>query len=169
MPVRWDDSQGNAYILRDTGVNVPALTRVGTSAVYLPKFAVNDFLVFNIQLPHGWKEGSAIRPHVHWFGSTTEANTVKWELEYEWVNVTGVWTAAPGTVLTVEEAPTAYKHEKSGFGEVVGTGKTISSMLAGRIRRITNGAVEYGGDVFLSWFDCHLRLDARGSSQVFTK
>ncbi len=42
---------------------------------------------FSVQLPHNWKEGSAIYPHVHWSPQTTGHNgSVVWGLEYSWVN-----------------------------------------------------------------------------------
>ena len=42
---------------------------------------------FSVQLPHNWKEGSAIYPHVHWSPQTTgKSGSVVWGLEYSWVN-----------------------------------------------------------------------------------
>ncbi|PIV49317.1 MAG: hypothetical protein COS19_09250, partial [Flavobacteriaceae bacterium CG02_land_8_20_14_3_00_34_13] len=45
-------------------------------------------LFFNVQMPHAWKEGTDIFPHVHWVPKTTiTGKAVTWGLEYTWVNV----------------------------------------------------------------------------------
>ena len=44
---------------------------------------------FVVQMPHSWKEGSDICPHIHWVPSINgaqEAHTVKWGVEYSWAN-----------------------------------------------------------------------------------
>lgn len=169
-PVRWEDTQVNAYALRDVGANIPTITQVGTSGVYLPLFDLNDQLVFTIQMPHGRKEASDIEPHIHWFGSTTDAtNVVKWALEYEWVNVNGTWSAAPGTVIYAEGLATAYRHVIAGFPTIEDTTHTLSSIIAGRITRITNGGTDYAGNVFFHYFDLHIQMDARGSTSEYVK
>lgn len=49
---KWEDSQQPAIALRDVGSNIPVLTQYGTTGIWLPKFDVDDMLVFDIQLQH---------------------------------------------------------------------------------------------------------------------
>jgi hypothetical protein len=161
----WDDSQQMSLALRATGANIPALTQYATSGVYLLKFVLNDFACFAIQMPHGYQEGSPLSPHFHWFGSTVSANVVKWQLTYQWVNWEGgVMSSTTPTVLTCTQAEDGIgKLRMVETTDIVGTGMKISSLLLGTVKRVTNAATDYTGDVFLAAFDVHFLRQTHGS------
>jgi hypothetical protein len=165
----WNDTQQTAIALKDTGVGVPILTQVGALNLWFPKFTINDKLIFSIQFPHGLKQDSivTIDPHVHWFSSTTSANVVRWELSYQWLNNGEVIGA--DTIITADGTPAANKLQITSFTDQNKTGALISSLLMGTISRITNGATEYAGNVFLQFLDFHHKNDSFGSDAELSK
>jgi hypothetical protein len=122
------------------------------------------------QLPHAWKEGDDIEPHVHWCPTTTDTGDVLWRLTYSIADVGEVfpassakfrWGAAPGTAET---------HVLSSFGDVTMTGKTISTIMKWTLSRIGGDAVDtYPADARLLEFDIHYQVDRPGSRQRYVK
>lgn len=166
----WDDSQQMAIALRDVGANVPALTQYGTSGIYMPLFDINDLLVFSIQLPHGYQEGTSVWPHVHWIADAIDANTVKWEIDYQWLNPTVDVIAAAPTSVYAEAAPAAAGVTYvTSTTEVTKAAAKISSLFMGNIRRITNGGTDATANIYLAFFDIHFRRDTWGSRQEYVK
>jgi hypothetical protein len=167
----WDDTQQMALALRDVGANVPNLTQYGTSGLYFPQFDIDDLLCFSIQLPHGYREGTSVEPHVHWCGDTVDTDVVKWELNYQWLNPESDVIAAAATTITCQEAVnTAGITKLTGFPTVAKADAKISSIFAGNIRRIANGTgTEAAGNIFLQFFDLHFRRNTAGSRQEYVK
>ena len=150
----------------------------GSVGVYGNWFDPNrsEELFFEVQMPHGWKEGSTIYPHIHWSPKTnTGGNKVRWGLEFIWINVGE--TFANTTVIYAEDpiapigpSPTAYQHVISGFSEIIGTDQTLSSMLVCRVFRDgTHGNDTYNDDALMLQFDFHYEIDADGSRQEYSK
>jgi hypothetical protein len=175
------DDEGNVY----DDVRVPgSATQNGVSAPDLISFHSSGNLqilafdgggtieqvYFQIQMPHSYKEGSLIYPHVHWTPTTSGSGNVKWNLEYTWVNVNETFPT-PVTVTAVQAASgTAWKHQVVGFGSIDGTSKKISSMLVCRLYRNPSDAQDtYGSDAAFLEVDCHYQLDSDGSTQQFIK
>lgn len=50
-----------------------------------PQNNVTEIIYLNVQLPHRWKEGSTIYPHIHFFQDQNVTPTFK--LDYRWVNI----------------------------------------------------------------------------------
>jgi len=135
-------------------------------------------LYFLVQMPHDWKEGSTIFPHVHWTANTSVGtNKVRWGLEYTWANITGTLEnnsiiygenpiAAVGTV-------TAYEHAITELGTGTGisaTGKTLSSYIMCRIFRAADaGSDNYDNSAALLGIDFHIEIDALGSRSEYSK
>src|SRR6056297_2652532 len=86
-----------------------------------------------LQMPHERKEGSAVRPHIHWQPTTTDTGSVLWRLEYKWTNVNDV-DAGSFTTLEVLDAGdgSALKHQLASFAEVDGADKTLSSIFTAK-------------------------------------
>lgn len=153
-------------------------TSRGSRGVILKYFSptIENELYFDIQFPHAWKEGSEIRPHVHWIPNSDEpeANDVRWGFEYTWANVSEVF---PDTLLiygnekiTVEDN-VGNKHYITNLPAIDGTGKTLSSMMVCRIFRDADSVVDTYTDFagFLE-FDIHYQTDQeRGSRDEFAK
>lgn len=154
------------------GINPPTIVKIkddgaGSHGVYTYSFsqAVEQEVFFSVQLPHAYKEGSDIKPHVHFTTATQTATTVTWGLEYTWTNVND-FVVGTTTLSNSVATPPAYQHTICPLGTIAGAGKKISSILNCRLFRATGG---YGGGALLLSADFHVRLDTIGSSSEFGK
>ncbi|KKN79015.1 hypothetical protein LCGC14_0344910 [marine sediment metagenome] len=133
-----------------------------------------------IQMPHSWKEGSNITPHVHWVSADTAVGAgtdVSWGFEYTWASINGVFDTT--TLVYADEQSggaseilTVNKHYKTYFSGIVGAGHTISSMLICRLFRdatSTGGTDDYDDDAGLIEIDFHYEIDTIGSKTELGK
>ena len=172
----WDDITVPGLSVRPSGSLPPALTSgfAGNANLYTYQFigtggSVNE-CYFSIQLPHGWKEGSTIYPHVHWTPTDANAGDVKWQLEYTWANLNTAFGGSTADSVVSAASGTAWQSQVSGFTPIVGTGKTISSILVCRLfRDPADVADTYAHDVSLISFDIHIEKDTIGSRGITTK
>jgi len=132
-----------------------------------PQNDATEALYYNIQLPHYWKEGSTIYPHVHFLQNQNISPTFK--MYYRWIQLgetppswntyimqTTVETYTSGTISQIVH----------GSVGVSGVGKTISSILQITLYRQDN---VYSGDCKVMSFDIHIEKDSLGSSQEYVK
>jgi hypothetical protein len=166
----WDDTQQSAIALRDTGANIPTIEQVGSTSWWLPNFdSVGDKLIFSHQFTHGLMEEAIVEvhPHVHWLASSDSVNVVRWQLSYQWVNNEDL--IGSDTTLTVDCTPYANKLQITALGAQTKAGAHISSIFAGTLTRVTNGGTDYNGEVYLSFFDIHFKVDTLGSDAEGSK
>ncbi|RXP44459.1 hypothetical protein EC396_17015 [Lutibacter sp. HS1-25] len=175
---RWDDLKVpvNAVKINKT-VDPPSWgSFLGDLALLWFRSGKSDDVVFNIQMPHGWKEGSKIYPHVHWTTKDVApgTNRVTWVLDYTWQKVGGTFTSntpISGTAVATpnEGSIENYEHiiTPIGTGGIDGTGMTLSSMLVCRLSRSASDS--YSGDAGLLEIDFHYQIDSDGSNQEYTK
>lgn len=49
------------------------------------------------QIPHSWKLGTELHPHIHWHPTSADTGNVLWRMEYKWTNPneaeSGSWTS----------------------------------------------------------------------------
>jgi hypothetical protein len=166
----WDDLRFPATQLR---VN-PATLKPDfdtTNVGFLFDAGSVETLYLIAQMPHGWKLGSTLYPHVHWEPTTTDTGNVYWRLEYKW---TSIGETEPGswTTLNVLDAGdgTALKHQIVSLGTMVGTGQTLSSIISMKLSRVANdGTDTYTGEALLKEFDIHYEMDTLGSREEYEK
>jgi len=130
-----------------------------------------DGLYFEVQMPHSWKQGTTIYPHVHWATATGgSATNVTWALDYEWKNIDQVFTGSVTTISTsVTASTTAFTQQITNIGSgITDATKVISSIMMCRLYR-DGSADANNNDAFLLAFDIHYEIDSRGSSQITTK
>lgn len=169
---QWDDLRAPA-----TALNLPGgandADRDANDGTFLFSAITTEQILAVLQMPHGWKEESAIKPHVHWSKTTSAAGGVAWTLEYKWFDVGDAHGSYSSPVLATEAQPdddTADQHAIATFGEVAGTGMLISSIFIARITRDHDHASDtYAADARLYEFDIHYQIDDRGSAQEFIK
>ena len=158
-----------------TGASSPDLVDFrGTSDLKILGFnGINtvEQVYLGIQFPHGWKEGSNIIPHVHWCPTHSSATgNVLWQMTYSWGNVNGVFPAATTIAAEADAAEVQWTQQIASFGELDGTGKTLSSMFMARIfRDPTDGDDTYAQDTGFLEFDIHYQSDGDGSDGEYTK
>jgi len=129
----------------------------------------DDQIFFVTQMPHSYKEGTEIHPHIHWMPTTGGTGNVVWGFEYAWFNVNDVMPSATSETITVA-AEADKKQQIAAFTPIDGTGKKISSILICRVwRESSNGSDDYSGDAGFLEFDFHYEVDAFGSREWFVK
>ena len=86
LAVHWDDLRFPAVAINPPGAaSDPDVDP--TDGTLLFAAGSTEVVFFAVQLPHCWKMGSAISPHVHWVKTTSAAGTVKWTLSYRWADL----------------------------------------------------------------------------------
>jgi len=171
----WDDLQFPAAAINPPGLGSdPGYDT--TNGGYLFDANSTELLFFQAQMPHGWREGSSIRPHVHWQKTTSAAGNVYWQLDYKKTPIGSVMDGAFTTLFntsTVDGTPdndTANEHLITALGDIDMTGNELSDMLVMKLSRIGgNGADTYGADARLLEFDIHYEIDGFGSGREFIK
>jgi hypothetical protein len=185
--------EGAATTFTDLNVPVNATTRGGTKDPDLNRLlrdagntsqgvfafdfdkSTEEELYFMVQMPHSWKVGSTIYPHVHWTANNNVgSDVVRWGMEYSWSNVGssfGNTTIIYGETPIAAASPvTSLMHTITPLGGITASGKTLSSALVCRIFRDadhTNDDFDY--DAVMLMIDFHFEEDSFGSRTEFTK
>lgn len=175
---RWDDLR----ITMDRGSDATQIDYFsGSSGPQIWYFRNNsgvESMSFTVQLPHSWKEGTTIYPHIHWTPKSTASGNVEWNFEYSWANyepATPELFPAISSTTVVSTGPfTANTHLitplTSGDLGIAGTGKKVSSILICRLwRNSSNAADTYGGNAGLLFMDFHILVDGYGSVNKYSK
>lgn len=160
----WDDLRVPLSTAR-TGASVPNYS-IFTNGVYCWHFvdAQTDTLYFDTQLPHGYKAGTTLKPHVHWAPKTASTNDVVWQLEYTVASIGSNFTATSSLTVTAACQNVAMQHLLKDFGNIPGTGLTRSAVIVGRISRLgTDAGDNYTGDACPLSFDIHYEADKIGT------
>lgn len=178
LGLRWDDLR----ITLDKGSNAASLDYIsGSSGPQIWFFRNNEgveAMSFTVQLPHTWKEGTTIYPHIHWMPKGTGSGNVIWNLEYTWVNydpvTPQVFPAITTSTVTATGPFTGNAHNitalTTGNIGIDGTGKKISSILICRIWRNSSVAGDtYNNDAGVMFLDFHIQIDGYGSHQEYIK
>jgi hypothetical protein len=191
---------GNATVWTDLMVYPDATTRGGSNApvwggaspaafkknaggtsqgVFLWMFSatVEQELYFTVQIPHSYKLGTTLYPHVHWTTATgTPSGTdVVWGLEYSVISIAGSFptttTLTANSVISLIATPSGTgQHLITALGTISGSGLGISSILVCRLyRAATNGSDTFANETGLLGFDIHYEQDTQGSRQEFIK
>ena len=141
---------------------------------FLGSGATTKELNMGFQIPHSYKEGSTIVPHIHlYIPDDGTGGVIKFYCEYTWTNVnqtgTTATTTTSGTITRVANEGINNNAILS-FGEIVGTGKTMSSVFMCRIyRNPADAADTFGVSCWLKSADIHIEMDTLGSRQILTK
>ncbi len=183
----WNDFIVNPATARNNGGIVPLWTVFVAPNVYTWVFedTKTQEVDFTVQLPHNYREGSTIYPHIHWSSTSAPgAGRVRWVLDYQWVNLgsnfaaTGT-TSVYGTKVVPSDAAslTAFESNITPMNTggvdntgIVGTGKKISSILVCHLYRDgTHIDDTFSGSAYLLSIDFHYEIDSFGSNSEFIK
>jgi len=172
---RWDDLRVSAVAINPVGQSAPPTLNADNGTL---EFAASgtEIVAIGVQLPHSWKQGSSIYPHVHWRKKTEGAGAVVWELQYEFVNAGEVFTDSKTTLTTSSTSPygaddgAALRHLISPWGEVAMTQKRVSCVGLLTISRLgDNSGDTYAGVAQLMSIDIHIEIDSLGSEAEYVK
>jgi len=173
----WDDLR----VSLDKGSSSASLEyvwgSVGPQIWYFRNNEGLEMMSFVVQLPHSWKEGTTIYPHVHWLPKTSKTGNLEWNLDYSWQNydastpqVFPTYTTSTVVATGPFVANTHRITSLTGGTGLDGTGKKISSILICRIwRNSSNTADTYNDDAGLLSLDFHYQIDTVGSRAEYVK
>ncbi|HRZ96759.1 MAG TPA: hypothetical protein P5084_04325 [Paludibacter sp.] len=183
----WDDLMVYPDATTRSGSNPPTWSGKfagnGTSqGVYLWIFdkSQEQEVYFTIQIPHSYKLGTTLKPHVHWTTlAITPSNNVVWGLEYTIMKIGGTFSST-STILTSNTiistiTPTGTKqHLITSLGDIVsGTAPNdidISTVLVCRLfRKAADGLDTFDDPAGLLGFDIHFEKNTDGSRNEYQK
>jgi len=184
----WDDLMVFPDATTKSGSNVPTWTKFGgngsSQGVFLWLFDPNteQELYFCVQIPHSYKIGSTLQPHVHWTTTTgTPSGTnVVWGLEYTIMKIGGNFSTTT-TILTANSVI-------SQVGTLTGVGQHLITQFSGiasgaspnnidistiiicrLFRKAADTNDTFASPVALLGFDLHYEKDTQGSRDPYTK
>ena len=169
--------RGNATVWEDLQVPL-TLGKLGilskpdydydTLAYMFPQNDTTEVIYIQEQMPHSWKEGSTIYPHVHVQQSMNAQATFK--MVYKWTNlgdaVPSTWSQYTMGTYVMPYTSGRIEQLLSGTTGISGTGKTVSSILIIKLYRSDN---VYSGDIATFSFDIHYERDSMGSRTIYSK
>lgn len=174
----WEDLRVPMTATTVGGAKDPGLITFNGGNLKVWGFAAggqDEELFFECQIPHSYKEGTDILPHVHWCPIDANTGNVKWGIEYQWANPGSAFpvsaTLESFTAVSGGATGTAWLHSITALGTISGAGKNISSMLVCRVYREQSDAVNdtYASDAALLELDFHFQADSAGSIAEFSK
>ena len=145
------------------GVNLKPDFDYTNNGLLFPQNDTSEYVLITCQLPHRWKEGTTVYPHLHYTQSLNLQPTFR--CEYRWTNmgdaVSGSWTNYDLTTNAYPYTSGSIHQLLTGASGISGTGKTMSSILEFKIYRTDN---VYTGDLLSKQFDVHIQIDSLGST-----
>lgn len=118
------------------------------------------------QLPHEWKRGSAIKPHIHWTKPTGSSSTVGWEFFYRIIgnptDTAGAWSAAQSGTLAAGDQTVSDSHLLTTFPDIDMSEYIESAIVLWRVHR-QGGTDADNSAVVLFEFDIHYQKDKAGT------
>lgn len=155
----------NVPLISLTGGATPTPTTYGGGVIQYPGFVhtsdkdVDD----SIELPHGMRLIQSIKPHIHWFPTTTGTGNVKWNLTY---TITAIGAVEPAeTTITVTDTAdgTSGENKRSDFPVIAVSESGPNSQLSFKLSRDTTVVPNYGATVLGKTAGFHITLAAFGS------
>jgi hypothetical protein len=167
IPV-WDDIIIYATNLRG-GATVPTFA-IFTGSIWSTKFmnATTDIVYGAFELPHGYKEGTDLYPHLHWSPSTTNNGNCAWTFAYTISNVGATFPAETSLTFNQTGSGIVNAHQLvSSNATIPGAGVRIGAVCNFALSRPTGDT--FTGDAFLHSVGVHYQIDTMGSTQIVTK
>jgi predicted RecA/RadA family phage recombinase len=168
----WEDLRFPAQAINPPG-NVDDADIEPATGCLLFDASATEVCMGVAQLPHAWKQGSAIRAHLHWTPTSTNTGNVYWRLDYQVKNIGETFDFSAGwtTANTLDAADgVSGKHQIHQLAEITMTDKTVSCMIHWKLSRIGgDGTDTYTADARLLEFDIHYEVDSMGSDEELTK
>lgn len=163
----WSDLRVSLTQTKVGAINTPDFDYTNVGYLF-PQNNAAEIVYIIVQMPHDYKLGTNIKPHVHWQQSA--ATAVTWKMDYKWFK-NGAAVPASFTTLTTNTGVFTYTSgnllQVSSFGEIDGSAMdAISSMLLIKLYRDDNVTT---GDVLAFEFDIHYQRDSLGSRFEFVK
>jgi hypothetical protein len=168
----WEDLRAPATAVNPAGI-VTAPSYDESNVGYNFNGTQDQRIDIIFQLPHGWKRGSNLRPHIHVRPLTNTNGNIVWHLKTSWSNSFGQqpdWTNT-NTTMILSNAGTnniLREHILSLGNSVSPSGAKESSCVKYILERLgTATADDYTGAVLLDEFDCHYYHEKSGTDPEY--
>ena len=152
------------------GVGTPAFAEF-IAPIWALKFLDNatNSVYGAFELPHSYKEGTALEVHVHWSPSSNDTGDCVWKFKsvVENMGSAGAFGALPDMTATQAGGGVPLAHQYASFGSIPGTDRKIGDIIAFELSRPTGDA--YTGGAFLHSIGVHYQSDTLGSRQMAVK
>lgn len=125
-----------------------------------------EYLYYALQMPHDWREGSTVKPHIH-FSTSATSGTVKFKGTCYGANYTGTFASFGNWSSTTTLSGPAWKHNIAEGSNINMTGKTISHIMSCNLVRKAGDTA--AAKAHLHYIDYHYEVDSVGSDNEFTK
>jgi hypothetical protein len=167
-PVAYDDWEWMSGAVLGPTPTTASIEDINSTGVYSWSFTDGEALLFlPRQIPHTYKVGTDLIPHIHWCASTTATYTGTWTLEtVSWLTVTGAQQSKVTVTQAFDFSATAWTSVIADFNAVLtGTGRDISSVIAAKLSL----ALSAGTRCHLLGLDAHYQNDGFGSVSPTSK
>ena len=160
-------------LIRAVGPNIPTLVAVNGN-LSMPQWAVNDFNMCEAQeFIHSWKEGSLVSWHLHMTTNGLEAvnKYVRFELEYGYADVNGVWVF-PAVFTSADiliPANTPSKTMLIGPLTTFTPNLKIGAHCVARLKRVASVGAAPAANPWVPMLQMHIQLNTLGSRTISTK
>lgn len=153
-----------------SGINLPGAgtdpTRSNITGLLAFAAGQDRTIAGNFQLPHAWKAGTVIKPHLHLQFITANTDVSQWEFEYNRATPEGDFENAYGTytslgVVEIANPNNTLKHALFALGDLDMTGYSESTVVLWRIHRRDTGNTDASTIVLLD-FDVHYEVEKLG-------
>lgn len=172
-----EDLRFPAQAINPTGP-VAAAGRDTNTGFLLFDAASTESIAGVAQLPHGWKPGTSISPHIHIRAingtdpGTGPDNVVQFKLSYKWANINEVVPASYTEDTKNFVLPAHIGGQEVNymgiFSNISGAGKIASSLFEWVVQRIGGDAADtYPADCVLVEFDIHFISYTIGNADVY--
>jgi len=164
----WEDLRFPATRVRLGSLSKPDFNYTDITVDFDP--TSDETIYVNAQMPHRWKEGSAINPHIHWIQNQNV--NIPWKFEYRIQANSAAKTTAWST-KTLDQLSYTYVsgnlNQISYASSMIDmTGYGISCILQMKLTRDVSED-SYSGDAQLYELDIHFQIDTLGSQDEYSK
>jgi hypothetical protein len=168
----WNDAFVDGLSLFGGATDGAVPSVIGATTIFAPLFidAAIKSCHGSIEIPHDYKEGTALLLHIHFIPTTTMVGNVRWGVEWIVANVNGTFGAATTSEIDIAAGGVALAHKVVDVVTISGTGRKISDVIHFRVfRNGTHANDTFTGNAFLSRIAVHYECDMVGSRSTTTK
>ena len=177
----WDDLRVSLLTAKLPSSSYPSFAKIaddgaGSTGIYGYSFDDGEYIFITTQIPHSWKEGTTIYPHIH-FMTTSDVDPSEnfgIGIEYTWTDIDDDMDTNSTLTVTIDVPTGVNSKNKHQFANIPangidGTGHTISSVLMVRLFRAAASTDNYADPVIITDFDIHFEKDTAGSRNITVK
>lgn len=162
----WEDVNIDISRLQSGG-SAPGFVNKRTTGIYQLSFDVGESVSGCFEIPHAVKLSSDMYPHIHMTSDGGDTNGyAQWRFVYQIKNSGDTWDAAATTIDTGAGAiqfTASWEELVFEWPSVVANLAEVGAQVSFTLQRISSGASEWAGEIFLETFGFHVEMDTVGS------